>query len=247
MKAFSLLTAAALTATTAFVSISQVEAAALHIEDHSFEQATGSLSNGVLGLGAEYSKTIGGWHYQRGSLLGLLPPNTGSYNSSNASDGNNVARISSLVGVAGAATVSQQLTGQGYAANTRYTLEVDVYTFGVAEIFDAAFISLTSNGSSVAHSGEGALVSLLDLGSGWNTWSLVFETGDSTPTGDIGIRLGTFSLVDLVSTIAFDNVRLDATALSNGGDPSVVPSPAAAPLVLMGLGALGFRRRRNLM
>lgn len=249
MKTFALMTAAALTATTAFVSISQVEAAPLHIEDHSFENATGKLNNGVLGLILpQTSGTIGGWQYHR---AGLPVPDLGAVNVGNfATDGNNVARIGTLASVGGHASISQTLTGQGYASNTRYTLSVDVSDKDVVQVLDKAYISLTAGGQAVAISGSAALLTVLDLNPRWSTWQLVFETGDTTPTGDIGIRLGTYSLLDALSYLAFDNVRLDATALNNGGDnggPSVVPTPAAAPLALMGLGLLGFRRRRDLV
>lgn len=239
MKKFSLI-AGAVVAGSALLGGVQANAASIAVNDHSFEQEVDSLDNGLLGIGADFSGTIGGWDYRRTSLLGLLPPNTGSYASPIATDGNNVAAIGSLAGVAGAATISQTLAGVQYEANTTYTLQVDVSNVGLADVLSTGpGIALTSDGDVVASSASGVLLSILDLNPHFKTWELSFTTDENAPTGDIGITLFSGTLADVIGSVSFDNVRLDASPAT------AVPSPATAQVGLAALSVLGLRRRRR--
>lgn len=219
----------------ALLAAGLAQAASIHVEDHSFEQATGSLSNGFLGIGAETSKTIGGWHYQRSSLLGLLPPNTGSYSSAHATDGQNIASVHTTAAIAGQVIISQTLDGQYFQPNTAYTLQVDVRDGGLLSLVDSGpKIALTAGDDIVASSANPSLLTILNCTDHFDTWSLTFITGQVVPAGLIGIELSVKTLVGVATTVSFDNVRLDATA---------IPSPAALTSGLGCLMLLILRRR----
>ena len=226
----SILAGALLTAGTA-------QADSLTINDASFENSTGHLKNGLLGIGAEHSKDIGGWHFERSSLLGLLPPDTGIYESHHATDGEHVASICTSAGVAGHVTIEQILEGQSYQANTRYTLQVDVNDGELAQVLNCGpTIALTADGKTIASSGESTLLSLFDCGNGFETWTLTFVTGTVAPKGDIGIALSSMSLANVMGTVSFDNVRLNAAA---------VPTPTAIGAGLACMTLMILRRRRT--
>jgi len=214
-----------------------VQAGSLYVADHSFEQATASLKNGLLGtgIGAEYQKTIGGWQYSRGALLGLLPPNMGSYKSGLATDGDNVASIHSVAGLAGYGTIRQTLNQQ-FEANMRYTLSVDVSKGGLVDLLTTGpGIAITSSTAGiVASSADAALLRILDLNVCFDRWELTFVTGHDAPMGDIGIMLFTGDVLNVIGGVSFDNVSMTATA---------VPTPTAVLAGIGGLGLMALRRR----
>ena len=128
-----------------------------------------------------------------------------------------------------------QVLGTGLAANTRYTLTVDVgdrtnlaapvnaIRLGSGSAFGSDLLSATIISNAAPLNGA-------DPNDGWEVWVSTFVTG-SNPLG-----LGDPLRVELVSDgvqVLFDNVRLDAT---------VIPEPGAVPLLVLGGVILTFIR-----
>lgn len=187
---------------------------AITITNHSFESQKQMLSDGVLGLGAQFDRTIGGWRYQRTSLLGLLPPPLGTKQDNGAPHGNTVASIAFAVGLLGAADVSRSLADTPYRPNTEYILRIDMKTNAVLDLLAVKpFIRLESvSGSTrtpVAVLHDARLLSLLAVTNQFRTLELRFQTGDVAPSGDIGIAFGAAAVASLIAELRFDNIRLE--------------------------------------
>src|SRR5688572_10938708 len=115
-------------------------ATSVPLNDASFEQASGALPNPLLL--PPLTGQIGGWDLSRGgigALTGLTVPRMFIDDSAAASDGDQIAAITFIAGVLSHAEFRQTLNAE-YAANSCYTLTVDVGHAGLADVLAAAAI-----------------------------------------------------------------------------------------------------------
>lgn len=211
------------------------------VNDHSFEQAAGSLPNPLLN--PPLSGQIGGWTLTRGAvgaISGAVVPRMSIGDSALATDGNHIASIVFVAGVNAHAEFRQTVLAE-YSPNTCYTLTVDVGTAGVAELLAEPSIRLLAGSDVVASSDGGATLQIVDLNADFSTWTVVFATGAAPPTGAIGIELAAAGTLDLASGVGFDNVRLDAHSLICPADlaPNGVIDISDLALLLSDYGCTG--------
>jgi hypothetical protein len=228
----------------AVLLVGQVARAAnIPINDPSFENYTGSLSQGILGvLLPATSGTFGSWNVSRtgiGTLLSPTAPAMSLEASGFATDGSQIAAVRYLANVAATATFSQTLA-VSFQPNTVYQLEADIGTGGLASVLAInSGMRLKAGATTVASGADGTLISLLDLGPDFDRYCIQFTTGAVAPSGNIGIELFGGGLVAAVSGLAFDNVTLTATPVP---EPSTIALGAVA---LAGLGMCVTRRLRR--
>ena len=208
------------------LGVGHVQAAAVFITNHSFEDD--DIANNTNSNSAP-----SGWSVTGGS---------GSYLDRNGSGGFN-DQIDPTPDTGDSEQMAWsnggdffQLTGTAIAANTLYTLTVDMgdrtnLGFPGAELrlgsgapFGSNLLTPTVVSNTIPTNGAGP-------SDGWQTWTTTFTTGASPVAGNLRVELlntgGTQPL--------FDNVRLDATAIP---EPSTVMLSTMASLLLL-------RRRRK--
>ena len=145
----------------------------------------------------------------------------------------------------------QQTLSATLAANTRYTLAVDVINIASGTSSAGTFFNLTGfpgyrvdllAGGAVIAQDVNALSGTLADGA-FGTSTVVFTT-DANPLGfgqNLAIRLVNLNVADSVALgadleVDFDNVRLDAAP---------VPVPTMLPMLAVACAALGLRRRKR--
>lgn len=220
------------------------QAAPVAIDNPSFEAQP--LADGAAVPGG--FDTAQGWNETRGLGLGWWNPTAADF-PNGVPDGSNVGYVySGYRGAAsplGAGNALIQLLSIVVQTNTRYTLTVDIGNAAGADNFGGFAFGLIGQAS------NGGAYQLLDSLTGdadsvadgaFRTFSLAFDTGMSGAGSTLGIFLtgGAEALGNQYA--AFDNIRLDATALA----PVETPEPGA--LVLLALGVLGLgtvRRHRR--
>ncbi len=215
------------------VSATSVKADPVPISNASFESPSGSAPNGLFDPA---NGSIGAWEYTRtGALPATLTDVTfGSWG--NATDGSNAATLTFLAGVAAEVSIYQNL-GTSFLSNSLYTLSFDAGQASVLSLLSGASASIYANSAPVATLSGSSLVSLLDLNGNLTGFTLNFTTGETVPSGDIGIGFSAGGVAEVIgSGLVIDNVRLNV---------SPVPEPGTAMLIgLTGMWLLTNRRRR---
>jgi len=178
------------------------------VQDPGFELASNALSHPLFGPPS--SGWFGAWRAQRYGLVntGLTVPAIGVMPLALTTEGNSGGYARFLVAVDGWARFSQE-TADELEPNTRYRLSVDIGTGGVAALLSDIRIRLLADGDVLADSSIHDCLTLLDLGAGYSTYQVEYETDDSPPSGFIEIQLEAGSLVGLLTAAAFDHVRLE--------------------------------------
>jgi hypothetical protein len=227
----------ALAAGLALFAVAQpADAASVFVANHSFE--ADKLGDGQFRNGYAPS----GWSSGYAEPSGPANPLAGDFNEA-VPDGENV--MFSATGYDGSpyyqGNVFQQVL-DGVAANTRYTLMVDI---GRATYIDMADFAVQLVGGSDLTSvfASGSFLSD-DIASGeFRTLTLTFDTAAAFD-GPFGIRLRTFhnpAQGQGQRVTYFDNVRLDASPLAT----AAVPEPSSWALMILGAGLSGAALRRS--
>ena len=207
------------------LGVGHVQAATVFIINHSFEDddiADNTNSNSapsgwsVTGAGASYLDRNG-----TGGFNDLIDPTPDPDDSEQMawSNGNDF----------------YQLTGTAIAANTTYTLTVDVgdrtdTTFQVSELRLGVGASFGSNLLTPTVISNTTPVNDTGSSDGWQTWTTTFTTGASPTAGNLRIEILNSGVQSL-----YDNVRLES---------SPIPEPSTALLGALGSLILLCRRRK---
>jgi hypothetical protein len=240
----------------AFAGLGQSGAQVLiPINNSSFATGTGdmpgvaTLVGGASALGPQQVGNTGWYGYANATSLGGLAlgfrPEIAVNTAGSPGVGNlNYALGAGLSGLLGLetpeATLYQPLVGRAILANTTYTLSVDMTFSSLLDVSALASrgvgIGLTSNsttssvGSYFADSlSSPGILSLTVLGGTTERLTLTFTTGNTVPTGDLGVSIfagrGNQGIqADLLTSYTIDNVQLSA-----------VPEPHVSILVGLGL------------
>jgi hypothetical protein len=180
------------------------------------------FENPTLADGA-WQATIPNWTLTLASDSTAGPWNpTASHFSPQASEGSNVVYVDTSSSTAGESIISQQLSSS-LAANTTYTLQVDVGYPNTTDNKDYR-IELTAGGQVLAQDDN----SLSLIQGGWKTSTINYTAaGDDPNLGDpLGIRLIAKASSGGYRQIEFDNVRLTS-------DPAIT-SPTNLTSILNG-------------
>jgi hypothetical protein len=188
--------------------------------DFSDPNNDGSVGGGAIG-GSGSNVTIGAgpWTGSYSGVAGLLSPPT-------LTIGSGSGTISGLAGAGVVTTVDNsalffQTLAVGFSANTTYTLTADITTSQTLTLTllttANAGIAITGASGTLASTATSSpsQIGLTPLTSTTTQVTLQYTTGAVAPAGNIGIEL--FALPngvlngDLLHTVSFDNVTLDAS------------------------------------
>lgn len=253
-----------------------LQAQSISVADASFENLTSSVNSTFIQTGGSPPALSGqfanpGWSWNRSGFdinvqVGIINfglstyPGASQAASGLATHGGNVGRLQytpvtgGLLGVLqvqvfGAISLSQTTTAL-VQPNTQYTVSFDIDRSTTAALLNTFTVTLTDNGTPFASCTFADLLVLLDRGSGLDTMTKNFTTGNSVNGGNLGLVLSSnfpagvgtdvFSLLPN-SAITMDQVTLFAQSVP---EPSTI---AVIGLVVVGIsGGLWYRRRRQL-
>jgi hypothetical protein len=211
-----------------------------NIPNNSFEGITTSIAS-PNGLSvATNTGPIGAWSAFAAGLVGLnssiASGTTNSLGAPAGADGSYVARIILPVGVGASAGLRQTLTNT-FLANSIYTLSFLLDGGTSVSLLAGSSLLLENNSTPVASLSGANLVSLLNGNGNFQTISLTYQTGNSPPSGNIGVEFDAASVAGVGGNIYFDNFLLN-----------VAPVPEPQPLALTAMGVLlllGFTKYRT--
>ena len=187
--------------------------------DFSDPANNGSAGGGLVGAsGSNVTIGSGPWTATYSGVAGLLAPPTLTIGSGNGT-------ISGIAGVGAVNAVDNsafffQTLAVGFTANTTYTLTADItssqpLTLSLLSTGNAG-IALTGSSGTLASTANGdpSQIGLTPIDSNTTEVTLQFTTGAVPPSGNIGIQLfaqpnGVLN-GDLLQSVSFDNVTLDA-------------------------------------
>ncbi len=155
--------------------------------------------------------------------------------------GNQLAVLSSagLAGVGTSGSISQDL-GASFTANTRYILNANLGLLNTASALSSFGMQITAGGVPIATRNNGTILSLLVNSNQLYNVSLIFDTGSTPPTGDVGVRFFQDSLAGVAGAYLVDNVSFSTVA--------AVPEPASVGLILLsgvGISVAWYRHHRK--
>ena len=223
-----------------FAGVPLSRATPVTVPNFSFEGITTGVSS-PNGLSiATNTGPIGSWSAYAAGLAGLnssIAANTTSFFGAPAgADGSYIARITLPVGVGASAGLNQVLTAT-FLPNSIYTLSFQLDGGTSVSLLAGSSLALDNNTTPVASLSGANLVSLLDGNGDFQTISLTYQTGNSPPSGNIGVEFDAASVAGVGGTIYFDNFQL-----------GVAPTPEPSTAALVSLGSLlffGFSKDRK--
>lgn len=209
--------------------------AGIEVQNHSFEEGTGALSNPLFN--PPMQGVVGGWTLKRRALAGtgLTVPRVGVRNSARATDGSREAYVTFVAALVGSGTVSRTLQ-QELESEATYAVSVDIGASSLPILEDSAWFELYAGETLLASSREaGVLLDLSDLGevledatsllniaeypavlirtlvdTNKYTCELRFQTDSSVPSEPLRLEMHAQSL-GILSEVTFDNVRVART------------------------------------
>lgn len=182
---------------------SLMAATTINIPNNSFEGLSGTLDAPIVGT---TSNNFGAWSAQVSVVVGLggqMSVVTGG----TPFDGNSQLKLSVPAGVGATESISQTLTNK-YLPNSIYKLSVALSQGAVANLISGTSLNLNAGNVSLGTMGGTQLAAVLNSGTGYQTATLVFKTGNTVPTNNIGISLVTSSVVGVSGNIYVDNFQL---------------------------------------
>lgn len=228
-----------------FASVSLSHATPITIPNFSFEGITTTIASPTtLGVGIIGTNTgpIGAWSASSGASIGGLMGSVASGTTTSlgapaGADGSYVARINIPTGVGASVDLSQSLA-PSFLANSIYTLSFEIDAGSTATLLSGSSMSLTAGSIDVATLSGTTFTSLLDGNNDFQILSLVYQTGNTAPTGVIGIDFDANSTAGAGGNFYLDNFQLGVT-----------PAPEPSTYALCGMGlllmAVEWRRRRS--
>lgn len=212
----------------------------IYVPDGSFESPSNTTVSGPL-IGTK-SGTIGSWNYSIATLVGLggASINFGTGGAVAPVDGAQVAKLTEpgLLGVISTVDLNQTISGLTLSANTTYTLTFDMAgPSNLIQLLSSASASLTVGGAKVASIANASLLSLLVHPNTMTPVELSFTTGNTAPTGALGIDFSITNLANVGTAILY----LDEVQLASGSANSMTFIPASfstTPDVSFNLGQL---------
>jgi hypothetical protein len=222
------------------LTISARAQTSINIPDYSFEGITTSLAS-PNGLSvATNTGPIGAWSAFAAGLVGLnssiASGTASSLGAPAGADGSYVAQITLPVGAGASAGLRQTLTDT-FLPNSLYTLSFQLDGGTSVSLLAGSSLSLENNSTPVASLSGANLVALLDGNGDFQTITLTYQTGNTPPSGNIGIEFDAGSVAGVGGSIYFDNFQLNAAP---------VPEPQTVALVVMGsLLVFGFSKHRT--
>lgn len=237
----SLIGAAVLAAGLA--SFGAAQAAAVAIQNADFNEGYWVQEDGGFRAGHAGGNPPG-WGASGGSGTGQWNPTAASFASEAAHAGVGWAHGNGLSNQGSAGMIAQTLAGYTIAANTRYTLTVDVGRRADASGpfgYQIGLLGGLLDGTGQIFAQLSEATSGVDIDPGaFGKVTLVFETGADNPFigKQLSILLGGTGI-----GAAFDNASLDAAPLQ----VSAVPEPATWAMMIAGFGGVGamLRSRRR--
>tara|TARA_R110002096_G_scaffold173781_10_gene349215 strand:+ start:176770 stop:177792 length:1023 start_codon:yes stop_codon:yes gene_type:complete len=190
------------------INLGSVSWVSVPVLDAGFELAPSQLPHPLFGPPASGSN--GAWEITRYGLINTGPtvPSIGIAGILSTTEGTSGGFIRFLVAVNGWGMFSQTTT-ESLVANSRYRLSVDVGTGALAGVLAATSASVYAGSELMAVSDDSECLTILDLGGGYSTYQVEFETEDNPPDGLLRIELSASSVVGLLSATAFDHVRFE--------------------------------------
>ncbi len=190
------------------------------IDDWSFENSVTSMPNPILG--PPMTATLGNWDLSRTALVvtGLTVPQIGTELSAYSSHGNNHVYVIFLASVDGSATISQTLA-DSLEPNTNYAFSVDVGRQLLGGALANVEMRVYAGGVLIASDADPTIYTLFTaLGNPsvliksiidpvHTEHVLRFSTDDTPPTGVVTLELHAKSLVGVLSSVTFDNMRFE--------------------------------------
>ena len=176
--------------------------------DNGFELASSQLPNPLFG--PPMSGSYGAWEATRFGLVETGPtvPNIGISSIGTVTEGSSGGFIRFLLSVTGWGMFSQTLS-ETLEPNSRYRLSVDVGTGSLATILAETSVSVYAGGELLAESDDADCLTILDLGNGYSTYQVEFETSNTPVTDALRIELRSSSLVGVLSATVFDHIRFE--------------------------------------
>ncbi len=233
--------------------ISVAFAVPVNINNHSFENDLNNFNEFFFGDPQGWELLDPGNINSGGNFQGTLTPSIGgNYFSGSAPDGNNVAILYLSQNLGTSEFGLGQVLSTDLAANTQYTLSVDVGNINSGDASNGDFfdlsgfpgyrIELLAGGVLLASDSEG-----INSGIGEGLFEqrdLVFNTGaNPLPNQALEVRLYNLNIIDpafpgVDLEVDFDNIRLDATAIITTAEPS-----SLILIMLSSIALFGYRRR----
>jgi hypothetical protein len=209
----------------------------ISITNSDFQNMTTSVTApnlfGVTVLGSE-STNIDLWTITAGDTVAGLTPSSvaigtaASLHGPTPPEGSFEACITLGAGVGAFASLSQTLDAT-YQANATYNLSLELAISANVSLLSQSTLELQAGSTTVASLTGSSLVSLINTTNNFQTIDLSFTTGNTAPSGDIGIEFTASSVVGLSGNLYLDDAQLTMT-------PTPEPRPGA--LFAAGFGVL---------
>ena len=162
---------------------------------------------------------------------------TNSLGAPGGADGSYVVRINMPTGAGSSVDLNQGL-GVTFLANSTYTLSFEIDAGSTATLLSGSSLSLQAGSTPVATLSGTAFTSLLSGNNQFQTLSLIYQSGNVAPVGDIGIAFNANSTAGAGGNFFLDNFQLGVTP---------IPEPSTYALCSLGLFLTIFacHRRRS--
>ncbi|HEV2691297.1 MAG TPA: hypothetical protein VG347_00215 [Verrucomicrobiae bacterium] len=179
--------------------------------NNSFEGATASFSFPVTGT---VNDSYGSWNFQLSAVaalsggvqIGTATALGGGYVPA-PQNGTNEVAIKFPVGVVVDANLSQTLP-VAWLPNSTYTLNVYVASSTTAGVLSGSTLALKSTGGTQASQSVLSVANLLTVSNIYQPVTLTYKTGNTAPTGNVGVSLDFPNVLQVAGSVYVDNVTL---------------------------------------